>query len=250
MKRYSDHFSSLAASYRRFRPDYPPALFEFLAGLAPDRELAWDCGTGSGQAAAGLARHFSKVIGSDASQRQVARATPGEGVHYVCCLAEAPALAGHCADLVTIAQALHWFDLNRFYAAVARVGKPRGVIAAWTYQLFTITPAIDMIIRRLHDIELREDWPPERCHVDNGYRDLPFPFEDVEAPGFAMQATWEMPHVLGYLSTWSGVDRYRQRTGKDPLAGVAREIEREWPAGSPCLEVSWPLALRLGRLPG
>jgi len=250
MSRYSDHFSGLAADYRRFRPAYPPALFEYLAKLAPGRETAWDCGTGSGQAATGLARHFKRVVGTDASLQQVSRAPPGPGVYYLCCLAEAPALAENCADLVSIAQALHWFKPDPFFQAVKRVLRPQGVIAAWTYQLFTISPAIDEIIRRLHDVVLEADWPPERRHVDNGYRELSFPFQEVKAPQFAMHARWEQSQVLGYLNTWSGVDRYRKRTGKDPLESVARDIQLEWPTGSGRLEVRWPLSLRVGRCLG
>ena len=248
MSNATDHFSSLAEGYSKYRPGYPPALFERLAALAPGTGLAWDCGCGSGQAAAGLAAHFQQVVATDISLPQLLRAGPGRGVHYLCCRAEAPALADQCVDLVCVAQALHWFDLPDFYAQVRRVLRPGGVLAAWTYQLFSLNRELDPVIGRFYGETLARDWPLQRAHVDNGYRDLPFPFAALAPPLSSLELEWNLEQVLGYLGTWSAVDRYRKRTGDDPLRQVAADLARAWPEGRGRIRVTWPVAMRLGRV--
>lgn len=242
---FQDHFSAVAGDYGRFRPDYPPALFDWLAGSAPGHDLAWDCATGSGQAARPLGRHFRKVVATDASAEQIGQAPPSPKVEYRVEPAERTTLAPRSVDLVTVAQALHWFDLDRFYAEVRRTLKPDGLLAAWTYNRFRVSPPIDAVVDRLYEEILGPWWPPERRHVERGYADLPFPFEPVAAPPFAMRSHWTLPRLAGYLRTWSATRRYREARGEDPVAIIEPELAILWGEGG--REVSWPLGLRVGR---
>lgn len=247
MASFPDHFSTLAGGYARHRPGYPDALFTWLAAQAPARERAWDCATGSGQAAVGLAAHFAAVAATDASAAQIEAATAHPRVRYGVAPAEASGLAGGSVSLVTAAQALHWFDLPRFHAEARRVLVPGGVIAVWSYNLLTVTPAVDAVVNRLYGEALAGYWPAERHHVESGYRTLPFPFEPVEPPPFAMTARWSLADLTGYLRTWSAVDRCRGATGRDPVAAVERALAAAWGPAERTYEVRWPLALRVGR---
>ncbi|MCJ7557606.1 MAG: methyltransferase domain-containing protein [Gammaproteobacteria bacterium] len=247
MSGFSDHFSGVARDYQSFRPHYSPELFQLLAELAPTRERAWDCGAGSGQAARGLLDYFDQVIASDASYKQI-RSCRNSGLDCLCCLAEAVPLADHCVDLVTVAQALHWFKLDRFYPEVRRILKPGGVIAAWTYQLLSISPEMDPLLRRLHSQTLGTDWPPERAMVEQGYANLDFPFTELSLAAPTMWANWDLRTVMGYLSTWSAVSRYRARVGQDPLPALERALSERWPSDVQKLPVTWQLAMRVGRV--
>ncbi len=246
IRRFQDHFSAHAADYAAARPDYPAALFEWLADRVDGHELAWDCATGNGQAAGALARHFARVIATDASAEQIANAVPGPHVEYRVATAEAPGLGPASVDLVTVAQALHWFDRPRFYAAARSVLRPGGLIAVWCYGLFTITPSLDDCTRDFYTRVVGPDWPPERRLIDERYETLPFPFRKITPPAFRMERTWTRERVLAYLRTWSAVRRYRQREGRDPLALVADDIARLWGQQAQ-RRVRWPLYLRVGR---
>jgi SAM-dependent methyltransferase len=248
MMTFSDHFSSDASSYARFRPGYPRALFEWLASVAPDRRLAWDCGTGSGQAAVPLADHFAHVVATDPSAAQLAHASRRAGVHYAAMSAEHGALATDSVSLVTVAQAFHWIDQRAFYAEARRVLVARGLVAIWSYGLLTLhEPALDEAVRRFHGETLGPYWAPERRQVDEGYRTLVLPFERVEVPEFAMQANWTLDHVAGYLSTWSAVRRVRVATGADPVPGVIESLHDAWGGAQEVRRVEWPLAVHAGR---
>jgi ubiquinone/menaquinone biosynthesis C-methylase UbiE len=146
MMTFKDHFSKQAVGYAKFRPRYPKVLFSYLRRIAPSRELAWDCGTGNGQAAVGLASVFDRVIATDASEKQISNAQPDERVEYRVAPAENSGIKSETLDLIMIAQALHWFDLDRFYAEARRVLKPNGVLAASAYKFFRITPEIDQLV--------------------------------------------------------------------------------------------------------
>lgn len=247
MSGFHDHFSTVSLDYQRYRPVYPAILFAELAALAPEKHLAWDCGAGSGQATTGLLEHFAMVLASDASTSQI-QSCRVPGAWRFCALAEAAPLADQCVDLITVAQAVHWFDLDRFYAEVRRVLKPGGVLAVWTYRLMNSTPELDEIIFRLYSETLGQDWPEQRRLVEGGYADLPFPFEEVSLPQRHMSAHWDLDAVMGYLATWSAVGRYQKRTGKDPLPCVRDELLRRWPEGLARVHISWPVAMRAGRL--
>lgn len=245
---FQDHFSGHASLYTRFRPGYPRGLFQFLAALPAGRGCAWDCGTGNGQAAVGLAEFFEKVIATDPSAEQIAHAWPHAGVEYRLGSAEEPPLAGASVDLITVAQALHWFDLPRFYVQVRRVARPGGILAAWTYALAKIDPAVDRVIWHLYRNVLGADWPLERKLVEERYATIDFPFEEVPAPRFAMSAQWNFDELIGYLGTWSATQRYLGREGKDPVDLVRTELADAWGAPETVRDVAWPLDVRVGRV--
>ncbi len=251
MTSFTDHFAPVAADYGRHRPGYPPALFAWLASLVPHQALAWDCATGTGQAARGLAEHFQRVLATDASNAQIRAAEAVPGVDYrVAPATECPADDGSVA-LVTVAQALHWFNGDPFHRELRRVLSPAGLLAAWSYgRLETGEPALDALLRALHDETLGPWWPSERRHVLNGYRDLALPFEPLETPDFAMHCHWNLPQLLGYLSTWSAVARCRQATGQDPLADLAAALAARWGDPEQSRTVRWPLSLRVTRASG
>ena len=248
MGEFADHFSGAAAEYARFRPRYPAALFAYLASLVSKEALAWDCATGSGQAAVALAGHLPRVIATDASAEQIAHAEPHPWVEYRVATAERSGLEAASVELVTVAQALHWFDLHAFYAEAARVLRPGGVIAAWCYGRMTMPNApLQHMLDRFYSETVGPYWPPERRLVEEGYGGLPFPFIEIPAPPFAMEMRTTMEGLLGYLGTWSATQRYIQSTGRDPLPELGREIASHW--GDPRAQtiVRWPLSLRVGR---
>ncbi|MBA4066800.1 MAG: SAM-dependent methyltransferase [Isosphaera sp.] len=245
---FKDHFSRHAADYRAFRPDYPPGLFAFLSSAAPATDLAWDCGTGNGQAAVGLAGHFARVFATDASAQQVANAEAHPRVEYAVAPAERCPLPDASADLVTVAQALHWFDLDRFYAEVRRVCRPGGLIAVWTYDFHSVNPEVDPVLDRLQQEFVRPYWPAERALVDSGYRDLPFPFDELPVPRFGMTAAWSLRHLLGYMNTWSALRRYEEAHGSNPLDRIRGALAAVWGDPAAVRAVTWNFTLRLGRV--
>lgn len=245
---FKDHFSRQAKQYTQYRPRYPRELFQFLASRPGRRDRAWDCGTGNGQAAVDLAEFFAEVIATDPSAEQIAHAQRHDQVHYLVGSAEECPLAGGSVDLVTVAQALHWFDRDQFYRQVRRVGRKPGVLAAWSYGLCQISPAVDRGVWRLYSELLGPYWPPERKLTEERYDTIAFPFDELKAPPIAMTAQWNLPGFIGYLGTWSSVQRYVDHRGADPLQEVQAELTSAWGAPDTIHKITWPLALRVGRL--
>ncbi|MGH8401924.1 MAG: class I SAM-dependent methyltransferase [Gammaproteobacteria bacterium] len=243
---FKDHFSGHAAAYADARPRYPVELFQWLASLTAQHALAWDCGTGNGQAALGLAEHFNKVIATDPSQEQITQAFPHARVEYR--VAAAPQLNPRCVDLVTVAQALHWFDRPKFYAQLERVLKPDGAIVAWCYGECSITPAIDAAVRDFYHGTVGPYWPPERRLIDDAYRTLEFPFREITPPVFNMRQPWDLAQFLAYLDTWSAVQRYIRQNGHDPVMKLGDTLRRVWGASDSQRTVNWPLHVRAGRI--
>ena len=245
---FKDHFSQQAADYAKFRPRYPRELFEYLGNVAPSRQLAWDCGTGNGQAAVGLAALFDRVIATDASEKQIANAQSHKIVEYRVAPAENSGIGSETIDLIMVAQALHWFDMDRFYAEARRVLKPDGVLAASAYNLLHVEPAIDEVVNRYYYEVVGPFWPPERKLVEQ-FADLPFPFHKVDAPKFEMTAQWSLDHLLGYLQTWSSTQRFIAATGSDPLEQIIDELRAAWGDSRQTRILVWPLIVRVGRKP-
>ena len=243
---FRDHFSAAAPEYASFRPRYPSSLFTALAALAPARDAAWDCATGSGQAALGLAEHFTRVVATDASAAQIAAATPHPRIEYRVARAEASGLAAASVQLVTVAQALHWLDQEAFHAEVRRVVVPGGVVAAWGYGMLRMDAAVDALVDRFAYGTLGDWWPPERRHVDAGLQSLPWPHAELPFPALAMEQPLTLDAVAGYLRTWSATLRYQEALGRDPVEPFARELAEWW--GDPAVPrmVRWPLFGRVG----
>ncbi len=228
MSEFKDHFSTLAEAYSRFRPTYPEELYTWLSQISPGRSHVWDCATGGGQAARALAGHFDLVTATDASADQVANCSPHAKVDFRVAPAEDSGLADSSVDLITVAQAVHWFDFDRFYAEVRRVARPGAPIVVWSYPFFSVNEGIDAVVHRYANDILGSYWPPERALVDNLYRDLPFPFTQIEGPQFEMTRTWKLDHILGYLSTWSSRKNYLADKGEEPLDLVQDALAEAW----------------------
>lgn len=244
---FKDYFSERAADYARFRPRYPAELFRALADLAPGRRLAWDCGTGNGQAAVGLAAHFQRVIATDGSAGQLAHAERHPRVSYGLGLETRSGLAPATVDLVTVAQALHWVDVETFFAEARRVLRPGGVVAVWCYDLARVNREIDGVIDRFADETVGPHWAPERRHVRAGYRDLPFPFDELPFPECRMERELTLDQLAGYLGTWSAVRRYREAVGTDPLPRLIAAVAPLWGDPGAPRALRWPLKGRVGR---
>jgi SAM-dependent methyltransferase len=242
---FKDHFSRQAADYAKFRPHYPQELFDYLGSIAPGRQLAWDCGTGNGQAAVGLATLFDRVIATDASEKQIASAQLHKKVEYRAATAENNGLRSKTIDLIMVAQALHWFDLDRFYQEARRVLKPDGVLSASAYNLLKIKPAIDDIVNRYYHEVVGPFWPPERILVER-FDELSFPFDEIDVPKFEMTAHWNLDDLLGYLRTWSSTQRFIAAKDADPLQEISDELGGAWGTPERTRNVSWPLTLRVG----
>jgi len=247
---FKDHFSGNSADYASYRPGYPAGLFAWLARQVPNLCCAWDCATGSGQAAQGLAGYFQSVVATDASADQIAQAHPHPGVAYRVAPAEASGLPAASVDLVVVAQAAHWFDLAAFYAEARRVLVPGGGLALWCYERLSVDEAVDEVVADFYDGELATFWPPERRHVESGYRELPFPFHEVAVPAFAMEACWRLDQLMGYFATWSAVKAYRRERNCDPLPALRARLEERWLGRGVSLAtpktIKWPLSLRFG----
>jgi hypothetical protein len=248
--RFADHFTPVADAYAACRPAQPAEVLAFAASLAPARGLAWDCGTGNGQAAVGLAALFERVVATDASAAQIARALPHPRVEYRVARAEASGLPDASVDLVTAAQAVHWFDLDGFNREVRRVAAPGAAVVVWSYLWTTVDdPAVDALVQELARVTLAPDWPPEIQLVADEYRTLPFPFREIPAPALALTARWTLAELLGFARTWSGTARHARRTGIDPVARAEPRLREAW--GDPALprDVGWRIAIRAGRCP-
>ncbi len=245
---FKDHFSKQSDEYAKYRPVYPPELFAYLASLVSAHELAWDCGTGNGQAALGLAALFGRVIATDPSEAQIRNAAAHPRISYRVAPAERTDIAVASVDLVTVAQALHWFDHERFYREVRRVLKPGGVLAVWCYGLNEIAPAIDPIVRRYYSEVVGPYWPPERHFIDERYATIPFPFTELAVPAFGIESRWNLDDFIGYLDTWSATQRYRQAEKQNPLEALRGVLERAWGPAETERLVTWPIYLRVGRV--
>ena len=247
--KFPDHFSGVASGYAAFRPQYPAALFEWLASVCQRHEVAWDCACGSGQASRPLASHFDLVVGTDASPTQVVAAEGSENTRFVVAASERTPLADGAFDLVTVAQALHWFVGEGFFAEVRRVVRPGGVFAAWTYGMpHIVSEPVEKVVHDFINDLLGPFWPPEIRMVLDGYASIDLPLEELEAPAFEMNVEWALDQFLGFVHTWSAVGRYDEEHGEDPVLQLGAELEELWGGEEDLLPVSYRLDLRVGRV--
>jgi SAM-dependent methyltransferase len=239
-------FDDVGAAYARFRPDYPPALVALLAGAAPRQHRALDVGCGNGQLTVALAESFTDVLGVDPSGSQLMHARTHPGVGYVCATAEELPVADHTADLVTAAQAAHWFDLPRFYAQVRRVLVPGGAVALVTYGRQELQGAVDHRFQQFYVEEIGPFWPPERALVDQGYRTLDFPFDELPTPPLEIRREFTLTELLGYVATWSAARRARNSGRGDLLQRFGTELAAVWGDPQTARTARWPVNVRLG----
>lgn len=245
---FQDYFSDQAKEYAQHRPRYPEAMFEYLASLAPSRDLAWDCGTGNGQAALALAEKFQHVIATDASAAQIANAFPCERVEYRVEPSEKTSIASASVDLITVGTAIHWFDFEAFYQEVRRVSKQNGILAVWTYYFPIVEPEIDRWLEHFYWETLAGFWPERIHYLEERYETLPFPFEEIQPPKFEMEATWSVDNLIGFLASWSAVRKLVEAQGEAAFEGQVKELERIWGAETEEREIRWPLYFRIGNI--
>lgn len=243
---FKDLFSQQSVDYARYRPSYPDPLFRYLSSLVGEHQLAWDCGTGNGQAALQLAEYFDQVIATDPSAKQIAHATQHPKVEYRVDSAEKSTLNYQSVDLVTSAQAFHWFRQTEFFDEVHRVLKPQGVLAFWCYGLAQISPEIDQIVMKLYRDILGDYWEPERKQVEEGYRNAYLPMKEITPQKFEMTAEWDLEHLVGYLNTWSALQAYIKKNQTNPLEELFNSLQEAW-GSNKTRTVKWELALRVAR---
>jgi SAM-dependent methyltransferase len=247
--KFPDHFSSVAASYSTYRPQYPASLFAWLESQCLGKGVAWDCACGSGQATLPLAKHFERVLGTDASPNQVHAAKGSETTRFVVAAAEAAPIADGAVDLVTVAQALHWFATDAFFTEVRRVARSGCVFAAWTYGMPHIAAEeVEGVVHEFIDGPLGPYWPPEIRMVLDGYTSIDLPFEELKAPSFEIHLEWPLEKFLGFARTWSAVGRYVEARGDDPVVKLAADLDRISGNWRDSLSVDYRLKLRVGRV--
>lgn len=246
---FKDHFSQRAALYAVYRPHYPESLFSYLAGLTEDHELALDCGTGNGQAAVALAEHFERVVATDASSAQLANATSRRNVEYRVAASDNSGLQSQSVDLVTAAQALHWFNAQAFFGEAKRVMKRDGAIAIWGYgDPILDTDSLQDLLHTFNKVKLEPYWSAERQILLEGYRGIDFPFAELNPPAFELCVRWTLVELTGYLRTWSATASYVERHSLDPVSELERALAAEWGNAADRREIKWPLHLRAGKL--
>ncbi|HLA90499.1 MAG TPA: class I SAM-dependent methyltransferase [Gemmatimonadaceae bacterium] len=244
---FSNLFGPQAARYTEARPRYPRPLFHYLAVAARGTRVAWDCATGNGQAAVGLAERFTRVVATDASADMIAKVIPHPRVAYHVAKYDSK-LPDRSANLVAVAQALHWLELDPFLDETRRVLVPGGVLAAWCYSLCRIEPRIDEIVRLFHEVTLGPFWRSDRRLVEEGYRSIALPLEEMAPPPLEMVEDWTMPQFVAYVRTWSGVANCVAARGEEPVRAFEAALRERW--GMPMLrrEIRWPLHFRIGRV--
>ncbi len=212
--------------------------------MCDERALAWDCATGNGQAAISTAGYFERVIATDASAEQIASAPSHANVSFRVAPAESSGLANASIDLITVAQALHWFDIEAFFNEANRVLKPNGVLAVWSYEHCQVGPRCNELIMKIF-AAVEDYWPPERELVLSHYAQIEFPMGKVDIGQFAMTANWSAQQILGYMGTWSATQRYIRANVADPMPLFAKDLRAVW--GQKSRKVSWPLTLMVRR---
>jgi len=240
-----DNFSTHSSSYARFRPAYPQELFEFLKKQLQNSGIAWDCGTGNGQVAGELSKFFDNVKATDISNQQLDHAIRRENIEYSVQPAEKTDFPDNYFDLITVAQAIHWFNFKAFYKEAKRVLKPNGIIAVIGYSLFKSNPETDEVILKFYKNIIGPYWDEERRYLDEKYKTIPFPFLEIETPEFEQRYQWTFDHLIGYLKTWSAVKHYEKDKGLNPVDLIEDELKL---AFGPENKVIFPILFRLGKL--
>ena len=249
MKKSLDKFSAQSKLYKKFRPKYPKELYYEILKYVENKEVCWDCGTGNGQVACELSRYFKKVYATDISQQQIEKAEKRENITYRLERAEKTSFDDNTFDLITVGQAIHWFDLNPFNQEVKRVSKNRGIIGVWGYGLLRITKDVDEIIDEFYYKIIGNYWNAERKHVDHKYEAIPFDFNEKNLKkSFSIKTNWDLNHLEGYLNSWSSVQNYQfEHKGENPVNELMDKIKSKWKVAD-VKSVNFPLFVRIGRI--
>jgi len=242
-----DYFSSHSSIYAAFRPAYPEALYEFIFRHVKKKEKAWDCATGNGQVAGYLAHHFDEVYATDISQQQLNNAIESDAIFYSISPAEKTSFANHEFDLITVGQALHWFNLEAFYKEVKRVGKKDSLLAVWGYERCSVDTEIDKLFSDFYINIVGPYWDPARKLIENEYRNIQFPLVEIPTPKFEIKVEWTLEHYTGYLSSWSATQKYIKKNGTDPVPALIEKLKPHWKSGV-TRTVTFPVFLRLGKI--
>lgn len=242
-----DNFSGNSDQYALFRPEYPPILVEYICGLVRDPKTAWDCGTGNGQLAKLLSGKFSKVIATDLSQDQIKNAFQAKNIEYHTQTAESADFGVQKFDLITVAQAIHWFDFEKFFDVVRKHAHQETIFAVIGYGRVKINPEIDSILDKFYFEVIGSYWDKERRYVDDEYKSIPFPFDEINAPAFTIDLEWNIHHFEGYINTWSAVKHFVKANGYNPVEGLIGEIRDFWKPNE-VKQVCFPILLRIGKV--
>lgn len=245
MKQAKDRFSNHAKQYATFRPVYPKALYDFIFSQVKKFDTVWDCGTGNGQVARDLAVKFKKVLATDISDKQLANAYQTENIFYSIA-GEETTFPDRQFDLITVAQAIHWFDINKFYKEVNRVANKDALLAVWGYSLLSVTPEIDAVLKHFYTKVVGPYWDKERKLIDDHYKSIPFPFNEIQSPEFKFSFDWEIEEFRGYISTWSSVQKYIHANQINPVEKFMKEIKPLWKNEQQ--SVNFPLFLRVAKI--
>jgi ubiquinone/menaquinone biosynthesis C-methylase UbiE len=241
-----DNFSKQADRYAKYRPDYPQALFDFILQHTYKKQNAWDCATGNGQSAKVLAGYFNNVFATDISQKQIDNAQQITNIYYSVQPAEQTKFADNTFDLITVSQALHWFNFDSFYKEANRVARPGSVLAAWSYSLLNVTPRIDKLIRQFYTDVTGPYWDAERKYVDQEYKTIPFPLHEIAVPHFSMEYYWTIEELEGYINTWSALQKFIAVNNFNPADELIQKIRRHFKNEQ--MKIVFPLHVRLGRI--
>lgn len=245
---FKDNFSEQATNYAQYRPTYPAELIAFVGKLNPNRQVAWDCATGNGQVARELAKYFTQVIATDASQAQLDEASPADNIVYRQASAEQSGLDAQSVDLITVGQALHWFHLAAFYQEVLRVSKAGAYLAVWSYSLPRFNPEIDKVFHAFYEDILGTYWDPERRYIEEAYQTIPYPFDTLETPHFQIHRTWNLAQVKGFIHSWSAVRKYIRQHQKDPWDVIEKDFIQVWGEAQERKLLTWDIYLKVSKL--
>lgn len=240
-----DNFSHASGDYAKFRPTYPQELLLFLRNRLSHTGAAWDCATGNGQVAGELAGFFDRVAATDISREQLKNAVKKPNITYSLQPAEKTDFPDNSFDLISVGQAVHWFDFEKFYKEAKRVLKPNGLIAVIGYSLFKSNPETEAVILHFYKNIIDKYWDPERRYLDEHYKTIPFPFQEVETPEFQQKYTWNFKQLEGYLKTWSAVKHYEKQQGENPVDLILPDLKSAFGREG---EVIFPILFRLGQV--
>jgi len=240
-----DNFSSVADLYAQYRPSYPQKLFDFLYSIVRCHNNAWDVGTGNGQVAFELSKSFHQVMATDISQAQIDKALKVPNILYSIQPAEETNFPDDIFNLITVAQAIHWFDFERFYKEVVRVSKPDAVLCAIGYGVLRFHYPIDEVIQVFYKEIVGPYWDSERKYIDEAYKTIPFPFEEISSPELTISYNWTFAQLIGYFNTWSAVKHYMHDKQENPVDIIKPELHRYW-GDAPALTVHFPVFMRTG----